>query len=308
MKLTYTVRPGDEGSTVLSILRRELAVSASLVRRLKTVQGISVDGVPVYTDRRLVPGETVAADVALAEPPCGCVPEDGPLEVLLEDEGYLAAAKPAGLLTHPTHARYTGTLANYTAGYLLAREGSGCCHAVNRLDRDTSGVVLFAKNGYMKERLSAALTAGQKTYLAVAFGRMPEPAGVIDLAIRRESPQNLRRIAAPDGQRAVTRYETLTAAERNGVPLSLLRLELETGRTHQIRVHCAALGCPLLGDRLYGTPASLAASETLGVEAQLLHAHRLAFAHPLTGDAVTVSAPMRDGLLRGLMETIIQIM
>lgn len=301
MELEYLVTERDAGRTVLSILRRELSLSAGLVRRLKAVQGICADGVPVYTNEILRPGMRLSVQITAAEPVCGNIPGDGPVAVLYEEAGFLAAAKPAGQLVHPTHARYSGTLANDVAGHLLRAGGDGRCHVVNRLDRDTSGVVLFAKNSYMKDRLSKALAVGEKIYLAVACGRMPAQAGAIDLPIRRLRAEDMMRGVAADGQPAVTHYEVLWEGLRGKIQLSVLRLRLETGRTHQIRVHCAALGCPLLGDVLYGTPETAGAAGLLGVSAQQLHAGRLAFIHPLHGGAVDISAPVPAGILRELL-------
>lgn len=289
MVLTYTAAEGDAGRTVYSVMRRELCVSASLLRRLKRADAISVDGQSAYTNHILAAGETVTLNLLLGEPPCDLVPEQGELEILFENEGLLAVNKPAGMLVHPSRARYTGTLANYVAGYLAKTRGDGRCHAVGRLDRDTTGVVLFAKNGHMKALagLSLQQLGAVKEYTALVFGA-PDPAqGVIDRPIRRAAEGDMLRIIAPDGQRAVTRYET--AALPGGI--SRLRLTLETGRTHQIRVHCLSMGCPILGDGLYGTPASRAASQRLGIRTQALHARRLAFTDPLSGGAVDIIAP-----------------
>ena len=295
MTVSYTVPEAESGRTVYSVLRHTLGFSAAMTRRLKNAAAIHVDGQNVFTTHVLRCGQHVLLSLDAAEPPCGVEPEDGPLEVLYEDDGLLAVNKPEGCLTHPSHARYTGTLAGFVCGYLAAHGGLPCCHAVNRLDRDTSGVVLFAKNSYMMERLSAALQAPEagKEYLALVLG-VPSPAGgVIDLPIARASAQDLRRIVAPGGQRAVTRYETVCSGPCGGETVSLLRLRLMTGRTHQIRVHCQAMGFPLLGDRLYGTGASAAFSQHLGLTAHALHAETLSFVHPLTGLAVRLRAPLR---------------
>ncbi|MBQ3107689.1 MAG: RluA family pseudouridine synthase [Firmicutes bacterium] len=287
MQLTYTAGPQDTGRRVLSVLRRELQLSATLVRRLKAVQGIFADGEPVFTNHPVTPGMQVSVNLALAEPPCDNLPETGEVAVLWEDAGCLAVAKPAGVLVHPSHARNTGTLANFVAGYLQTREGSGACHAVNRLDRDTSGVVLFAKNSYMKDRLSQALADSKKEYLALVCGKMPQGAGVIDLPSARLREGDMLRGVLPEGQRAVTHYETLWTGAREGVCLSLLRLRLETGRTHQIRVHMASLGHPLAGDPVYGPK-----KDTLKANGQMLHAWLLGFIHPRTGEYMEFQAPL----------------
>lgn len=293
MVLRYTASEHDGGRKVYSIMRRDLRISAALTRRLKQADGIRVDGCSVYTDRVVVPGETVELDITAAEPPCDLVPEQGPVDILFEDTGLIAVSKPSGIITHPSHARYTGTLANFVAGYLERTAGDSRCHAVNRLDRDTSGVVLFAKNSYMKALSSDALAQSdaKKEYCALIYGIMEKPNGSIDLPIERECEGDMRRIVSPDGQHAVTHYETLGTASINGFSVSLLSLILETGRTHQIRVHCHHLGHPILGDILYHTPVSREASDSLGITSQALHARRLTFTHPVTYTPIVIEAP-----------------
>ena len=293
MILTYGVTEADSGKKVYTILRRELWVSVALTRRLKQVQAIFLNGQPVFTDRIVSAGDTVTVDIAAAEPPCDNIPEAGEPHILYEDAGLIAVSKPSGILTHPSRARYTGTLSNHVAGYLLETTGSGCCHAVNRLDRDTSGIVLFAKNSYMKARASEALATAdaEKEYLALICGTLEPSTGTLDMPIKRRAEGEMLRIAAPDGQRAVTNYETIGTGLVKARPVSILRLRLETGRTHQIRVHLHAAGHPVLGDTLYCTEESRLVSESLGIASQALHARRLSFTEPVSGIRLTLLAP-----------------
>ena len=281
MELPYTILEKDEGRILKYVLRDRLRLSATLLRRIKNDGAILLNGEPVFATARLRAGDRLL----LRFPPeeADFPPEPGPLHVLWEDALYLAPEKPAGLLTHPSHSRYTGTLANFALSYVRAWGGESV-HAVNRLDRDTSGVVLFSKNAWGKSLLREAEM--EKRYLALVFGAPPEETGLAELPIRRAAEREQRRIVAPDGAAARTRWRVLRRFEAAGGAYSLVLLRLETGRTHQIRVHMAALGCPLLGDRLYGTPASAALSAALGVERQALHACLLRFTHPLTGEAV----------------------
>ena len=292
MIVSYTLAESDLGRTVYSILRRELRISAALTRRLKAASAVYVSGAPAYTNHRPMPGETVAADITAAEPPCGIIPQQGPLDVLYENEGLLALNKPVGIIVHPSRSRYTGTLSNFIAGYLGAGHS---CHAVNRLDRDTSGVVLFAKNSYMKALASTALAdaAAVREYLALVHGAMPGR-GVIDAPIKRLEERNLLRVTAEDGQRAVTHFETACVFEADAGRYSLVRLRLETGRTHQIRVHCLHIGHPVLGDKMYCTEESAAMSHALGIATQALHAQRLAFTDPLSGERLEITGPTPD--------------
>lgn len=284
MILTYNAAAGDAGRQVYSVLRHAFRLSETMTRRLKQAGAILVNGSPVFTVHRLVAGETLTVDLAAAEPPCDLVPEDGFLDNLYEDDGLLAVNKPSGMLTHPSRARYTGTLANLAAGYLQKTTGDGRCHAVNRLDRDTSGVVLFAKNSYMKARASEAIAEpdAKKEYLALVHGLVKPAFGTIDLPIKRLREADMLRVAATDGQRAVTHYETVGSGFSSAGSVSLLHLTLATGRTHQIRVHCLALGHPVLGDHLYATDASRALSASLGIETSALHARRLTLTEPVS--------------------------
>lgn len=279
MVLTCTAR---RAGPLLSFLRTELGLSSSLVKSQKTGGVFRVNGKPVFTDFPVQPGDVVTA--LLTEGPPGFPAEDLPLNILYEDEALLAVDKGAGLWVHPSPSRYTGTLANGVAGY-FARTNQPCgVHVVTRLDRDTFGVVLLAKHAHIHALLCQSQRAGQlhKVYHATVCGVMPEHTGVIDLPIGRRDGGSLLREVHPDGQSAVTRYRVLD--ERDG--LSLLELEPVTGRTHQLRVHCAALGCPMLGDRDYG-----GSCET--VPHQQLCAVSLTLPHPLTGKPLTICSRQR---------------
>ena len=303
MILSYTVPEGPDRK-VHTILRRELRASAALVRRLKLANAIFANGECVFTDKMLKAGDVLTADISVCELPCDIVPEDGDLHILYEDAGMLVVNKPCGMLVHPSRARYKGTLSNFAAGYLLEKEGNGTVHAVNRLDRDTGGVVVFAKNSYMKALLSDALgeETAEKKYMAVVFGEMQPENGSVDAPIKRICEGDMMRGVAPDGQRAVTHYETRSVSTVQGEKISLLSLKLETGRTHQIRVHCTHKGCPLLGDCLYYTDASREISRKLGINEQVLHAETLEFVYPLTEEKMVFSAPVLREDVKELLE------
>jgi 23S rRNA pseudouridine1911/1915/1917 synthase len=281
MVFRYTVPASEDGRTLKTILRGTLRLSAAQLRRLKAADALSVNGERAYLDRQLRRGDEVFLD--MREPAPAFPPEEGPPTILFEDEHLLALDKPQGIILHPTHSRFTGTLANLAWGHIRASGGDGC-HAINRLDRDTGGVVLFAKNAWACSRMADAVE--DKRYMAVVCG-MPEAGeGIIDFPIRRLSERDMKRVCAPDGQSARTDWQLL--ASRDG--LSLLELRLHTGRTHQIRVHCAAMGWSLLGDRLYGTAPSLERSQAMGQNKQALWCTRMTFRHPLDGRQVTLYA------------------
>ena len=286
MTLHHTAtRPGK----VLSFLRGELGLSSSLVKRLKWQNAFFLDGAPVHTDQKVLPGQEIT--VLLEEPNPDYPAEDGPLSILYEDEALLALDKPSGLLMHPSFHRNTGTLANFVAGY-YARTGQSCAvHPVSRLDRDTFGVVLLAKNAHIHAALMASHRAGQlqKTYEALTWGVPDPPAGLWEAPIGRKPGQSLLREIRPDGKTAVTRYETLEV--RRGA--AHLRLWPLTGRTHQLRLHCAHAGCPILGDAQYGAAESQAVSACLGLSGQQLLACALTLPHPVTGERLTICSRQR---------------
>ena len=288
MVIRYTVPASENGRMLKNVLRDSLRLSTAQLRRLKAADALSVSGERSRVDRVLHTGDELV--LRLTEDAPAFPPEDAPLTVLFEDEHLLAVDKPRGIILHPTHSRFTGTLANRAWAHILAAGGDGC-HAVNRLDRDTGGVVLFAKNAWACSRMTGAME--DKRYLAAVCGVPDSSEGSITFPIRRLSDRDMKRVCAPDGQSARTDWRLL--ASREG--LSLLELRLHTGRTHQIRVHCAAMGWPLLGDRLYGTPASLARAEAMGQTMQALWCTRLTFRHPVDGRSVAVTAQLSGDIL-----------
>ena len=266
------------------ILKNEMHVSTGLMNRLKTTDRILVDGVPRRTNFAVKCGDTVT--LLLDEESPEYPGEDAPLTILYEDDHILAVDKPAGVLIHPSRSRDTGTLANAVVGY-YARTAQKCAfHPLTRLDRDTFGVVVIGKNSHIHALLQQ--TGLQKTYQARIFGCLPEEDGIIDAPIDRRPLPSLLRYISPTGKPSRTRYRVL---ERfNGH--SLVELEPLTGRTHQLRLHCAHLGCPILGDPQYGTKESQRYSEQFGYAYQRLCAKRIEFVHPLTGEQVMIESKL----------------
>jgi 23S rRNA pseudouridine1911/1915/1917 synthase len=282
--LKYIVRPNQEGRELKSILKYELRLSTSLLRKLKAASAITVNGRPEFISYRVCAADEIV--LVITEPPADYPPEEEgveSLDILYEDTYLLGLNKPQGMLIHPSHSRLTGTLSNTALAYILRNGGDGC-HAVNRLDRDTGGVVLYAKNGYIKSLMSDKISA--KEYLAVVCGVPSPQSGTIELPIKRAHEGDMLRITAPDGSYCRTDYTVIGSF--NG--LSLLRLRLFTGRTHQIRVHCHAIGCPVLGDRLYCNEESMRQAERYGTDIQHLHAIRLAFTHPITSEIIKLKS------------------
>ena len=279
LELTHiAVREGRLSSFLLG----ELKMSTGLMNKLKWGDSLRVNGIPQRTNYPVRPGDVIT--VALAEETPEYPAEDGELSILYEDDALLAVDKPAGMLIHPSRAKNTGTLANYVAGY-YRKTGLSCAfHPMTRLDRDTFGIVLLAKNAHIHSLLQSC--GVKKTYHALVYGGPTEDSGTIDAPIARRPLPSLLRYVNPEGKPSVTEWQVL---ERDG-KLCKLALRPITGRTHQLRVHCAYMGFPILGDPQYGSPESQAYSAELALTHQMLCARKLEFFHPLTGEALVLES------------------
>lgn len=268
------------------VLKDQLCVSAGLINRLKWEEKLLVNGVPVHTNFQVHPGDRVA--LLLEEPAPDYPAQPGQLDILLEDEHLLVVEKPAGMLIHPSRHRNEGTLANIVLWHCQQQGQVAAFHPVTRLDRDTYGLVLVAKHSHSHARLQELARAGQvqKTYHALVFGGPREDAGVVDAPIARRELPSLLRYVNSTGKPSRTEYRVL----RRWSDRSLLELTPVTGRTHQLRVHCAYMGCPILGDPQYGTQSSLELSARLGLESQRLCAKQLRFVHPITGEEIILQS------------------
>ena len=289
--LTHTVIEAEAGQPVKQLLHL-WGISGSFLSRLKFRQAITVNGAPVTVRFVPRPGDVLAADVSdLPGEHPHIRPVDFPLDILYEDEDLLLINKPAGLAVHPAAlTEETATIAGAAAHYLHSES----FHAVNRLDRGTTGVMAVAKTGFIHARCMAMLHTDdfRREYRAVCEG-IPSPAeGDIDLPIGRAESSLLKRQADPLGQPAHTQYEVLAASQGR----ALLRLTPTTGRTHQLRVHMAAIGHPLTGDWLYGT------EDRALIARPALHSYHLRMMHPLTGTTIDVTAPLPEDMQRLLKE------
>ena len=267
-----------------AILREEMQVSLGLMNRLKWQNRLFVNGVPVHTDYPVQPGDVIT--VPLDEPEPDYPAQLGELTILYEDDHLLTVDKPVGMLVHPSHAQFAGTLANFVLGYYQKTGQRSAFHPLTRLDRDTYGVVLLAKNAHIHALLSQGEI--QKTYHALVYGEVKQESGLIDAPIARLPLPSLLRQVHPDGKPSVTQYQVL----EKGKEMSKLSLQPITGRTHQLRVHCAYMGHPILGDPQYGTPESREMSCRYGLTSQLLCAKEIAFDHPITGKPLSICSQM----------------
>ena len=267
-----------------SFLKEELRMSTGLINRLKWGDAIRVNGTSQHTDFLVQPGDVIT--VCLEEPKPDYPAQQGALTVLYEDAHILAVDKPAGMLIHPSHAQFEGTLANFVAGYYEKTGQRSAFHPVTRLDRDTFGVVLLAKNSHIHGALQAADV--EKIYHGLVFGGPGQESGIIDAPIARRPMPSLLRCISREGKPSQTQYRVLQRWEDR----SLLELRPITGRTHQLRLHCAHSGFPILGDPQYGTEQSLELSEAMGFTYQRLCAKSVSFTHPITGQRLTITTAL----------------
>lgn len=281
MEINHTARRAGRLST---FLREEMAMSAGLMNRLKWQSKLLVNGQPQHTDYAVQPGDVITA--LLDEPTPEYPGENAPITVLYEDEYLLAVDKPAGMLIHPSRSQLSGTLANRVLGY-YQKTGQHCAfHPVTRLDRDTFGIVLLGKNSHIHSLLQACPT--KKTYHALVCGVPGQPQGVIDAPIARKPLPSLLREISPLGKPSVTAYTLLECCGS----YSKLALQPVTGRTHQLRLHCAYMGFPILGDPQYASDASRSLSQKLCLTTQALCAVSLEFTHPITGKRLHLCSQM----------------
>lgn len=288
--ITRKVEPADAGARLdVWVTHAARLQSRAAAQRLIEQGNVLVDGAPATKHHIVHARETVEVTVPPAEP-SGVEPQDIPIDVRYEDEHLIVLSKPAGLVVHPAHGHADGTLVNALLAHTDDLAGIGGVERpgiVHRLDRDTSGLMLVAKNDLAHASLAAQLKDRTlaREYLALVHGTPPSEDGIIDAPIAR-SPRDRKKMAVvPGGRAARTRFRV----ERRLGEYTLLRLRLETGRTHQIRVHLAHLRVPVVGDPVYGRKGDRAA---FGLERQFLHAAHLEFDQPVTGERMAFDDPL----------------
>ena len=288
---TLQVNPENAGERLDAFLAEQLEdVTRSAAAKLCAGGSVTREGKPLAKNYRLTGGETIA--VALPDPePMDAVAQDIPLDVVYEDADVIVVNKPKGLVVHPAPGHPDGTLVNallhHCAGSLSGIGGALRPGIVHRIDRDTSGLIIAAKNDYAHQCLSAQLQDHSlaRTYECVVVGNLKADSGTVDAPIGRHPVDRKKMAVVANGRPAITHWEVI--ARYGGY--THVRCRLETGRTHQIRVHMAHIGHPILGDTVYGAKRAVP-----GLQGQCLHAVGLRFVHPRTGEVVECSCPLPE--------------
>ena len=307
--ITYRLTEADEGLYVKEVLQRRFSLSSRLMRKIKISGQIALDGQKARLRDKGCPGQMLT--VSFPKESSYFDPENISLDVVYEDDDLLVVNKQPFLVVHPTKNYQSGTLANALAYRLQERGESWKIRFINRLDRDTSGLVLVAKNGHAQDAVSAQMEQGttEKKYLALVHGLFEETEGRIDAPIDKDPDHKARRMVREDGYPSVTLYKVLDSwnvpdlgpdfAPWQGAKridgYSLVELTLLTGRTHQIRVHLTHLGHPIAGDELYGQLFGYEAGTDV-LNRQALHAYSLRLKQPLTGESIHLQTPMPDDI------------
>jgi 23S rRNA pseudouridine1911/1915/1917 synthase len=279
----YTAKTEDEGKALKTVLKEQFAFSSRLMTKLRRGERIRLNGETAAGWLPLKAGDRI--EVLMPEEKSEFPPEDIPLDVVYEDEHLMVLNKQPGIVVHPTKGHPSGTIANGLAYYMMQKGENWKIRFVNRLDMDTSGLLIVSKNAFSQEHLQQQMKSGTivKKYLAVVEGILEEEEGVIDLPIGLIGENEVGRCVREDGYPSVTKYKKIREI---GKERTLAELTLETGRTHQIRVHMSHIGHPVTGDSLYGKPDP----ESIGRQA--LHAWALSFDHPITKQRIEITAEL----------------
>lgn len=295
--MKYTVKKEDDGKKLKEILLSDIGLSASFLRHLKfTENGIKVNGAHATVRYVVHCGDILELMTDDNRTGSGLEPTDIPLDIIYEDSELVVPSKPPYMPTHPSHNHHGDTLADALAFRYKDQPSGFVFRPINRLDRNTSGLTIIAKNRISAAKLAESMRNGliKKQYLAILDGVLPSSDGTIDTYLRRTSKSIIVREVCDKnggGDRAITHYKTLRKTDKH----TLVLASPETGRTHQLRVHFAYLGCPIIGDDMYGNT-----SEFIGRHA--LHAVSLDFPHPTNGETVHLSSPIPEDIARAITQ------
>lgn len=324
MIIQYTVDSADDGKVVKYILKTRMEISERLIKKLKFQSKIHLNKQPVFVNAVVKDKDVLEVELEYDEEEEDLVPQDIPIDIIYEDDCFIAINKVSGIVVHPTSLHVDGTLANAVAFHMMKKGIAKKIRPVIRLDRNTSGIILFAKNSFSQELLIRQMNSKTflKEYIGIVNGIVKDTKGTFNLPIERKEGSIMLRHISPSGDKSITHFETIEVLSN----ASFLKFRLETGRTHQIRVHCQAIGHPLLGDTLYpyldvsqtpeifrnidgdkiyyeienGIPTytpPIAQNQNNHpaldiIERQALHSYRMEFIHPISKKTLELVAPI----------------
>lgn len=285
--LKYTIQ--ENGKSVKGILSENLNFSRRLSKRLELNDKIFLNGSVVRLNKRISHGDVLTIEFDEEEDEYNAV--NIPIDIVYEDSDLLVVNKPPYIVVHPTKSHQDNTIANGVAYYFKEQGIQRKVRLVNRLDMNTSGIVIIAKNPYAHNELSNQMKSNEvdKYYYAIAEGIIEEDEGTINQPIARLNPEDILRVVHPSGKECITHFKV----EKRMNNMTLVKLKLETGRTHQIRVHLKHMGHPILGDTLYGNESNI-------IKRQALHCYEMKFRQPLTGEEITINCPLPEDMLEAI--------
>ena len=290
MILTYKVE-SNSYSTIKEVLLSHFKISHRLLTKLKQKNAIFLNHTSCYVNEKILKGDIVEVNLNYEEENDNIVPTSIPLSMLKENDEYIIIDKPSHMPVHPSCNHYSDTLSNGVRFYFDSINLKKIIRPVNRIDSDTTGIVIFAKNEYIQENFIRQMKQNnfQKYYLAITEGFWDNKKGIIDKPIARKQGSIMEREISPSGEKAITHYEVLQEKIFQSTPISILLCKLETGRTHQIRVHLSSMRHSILGDTLYGSNTNL-------INRQALHSYIVEFIDPITCEKEKIQAPIPDDM------------
>ena len=281
----------ENNKTINQIISEEFHLSNRLFSKLLSLKKIYLNDKEIDTRNIANLGDIITIDLDYEEDNSNILPKKMDLNILFEDEGLLILDKPFGIAVHPSILHYDNSLSNGVRYYFDSIDLKKKIRPVNRLDFNTSGIVIFAKNELIQESLIRQMNLGtfDKEYLCLVEGSFEIKKGIIDAPIKRKEGSIIERCVLPDGQKAITEYEVLKEIKKENSIYSLVKCHLLTGRTHQIRVHMAYISHPIVGDTLYGNPSEI-------INRQALHSHKISFVHPITNNYFEIISNLPDDI------------
>lgn len=283
--LNYTIQENDK--TVKGIMTENLNFSRRLSKRLELSDKLYVNGKVTRLNKSVFRGDILSVEFDEDEDEYDAI--DIPIEIVYEDNDLLVVNKPPYIVVHPTRSHQNNTVANGVSYYFKQKGIKRKVRLVNRLDMNTSGIVIIAKHPYAHNELANQMKSNtvDKYYYAIVEGTVNEDSGTINEPIARLNPDDINRVVHPSGKECITHY----TVEKRFDNMTLVKLKLETGRTHQIRVHMKHIGHPVLGDTLYGRDSEL-------IGRQALHCYEMKFMQPITGKEIVITCPLPEDMIK----------